>query len=432
MSDLQLLHSLGTAEHFRKDEIVFMEGDDGENMYIVLKGMFGVYVNSFVDFPVRVAGIGQGSFFGEMSLVDGWPRSATIITEENGTALAIEKDKFALMIEKRQDIANGILETLKARADSTAEAVRDRGKYAPPAPPVPCAEQCGDVQRTIAVMTSLAQHIRQLNNLLYEPSYASGCIGMADAGQKGTVNLLPEGYKLFNIKDTSDNSKMLQMKTVVCPYCFGKLEAYIPRISHLVQPRPEPDGRIIYKGFNILLYTNIVCPNCNYADTYREFCKFRHAADRPIYLGNQFKNEEKFTGFADTHNHTVDEAILSYYLSIKCLRRITNDPLRFAKAWIRLYWIYSDIKEFSYAKQAARRAIDLYGDYLCKHSELTSHYDQMRINIMLGELSAAIKDYRQAQGFFEANVLIGRKSNVARELAEESLKRYRAIKDLLS
>ena len=90
MTDIALFKQLGKVVHFKENQTVFMQDDEGDNMYIVLKGTFGVYINSFSSFPIRVAEVRQGSFFGEMSVIDGWPRSATIIAEEEGAALAVD------------------------------------------------------------------------------------------------------------------------------------------------------------------------------------------------------------------------------------------------------------------------------------------------------------------------------------------------------
>jgi uncharacterized protein (DUF2225 family)/CRP-like cAMP-binding protein len=421
MADLNLLCSLGTVKQFAGDEVVFMEDDVGENMYIVLKGLFGVYVNSFVDFPVRVAGVEQGSFFGEMSVIDGWPRSATIVSEKDGAALVIEKDHFELLLNKSPDIANSILSTLHTRADSTARAVRDTGIYVPPTPQLPDTwPDDADVKCKLALMTTLAQHIRQTNTLLYEKPVA----------KKGTLKLLPEGYTLFNVKDENDNTPFLQKKNVTCPFCDNKSEAFVPHLSKLEQLRTDMDGRVVYKDFNILLYTNIVCPNCNFTDTYREFVKFRQNAGHPKYRSNRFKNTENFTGFADTHSRTVDEAILSYYLNIRCLERAFTDPLRLAKAWIRLYWIYNDLKETDYARKSADKTIEMYEKYTYRNAGGMSEYDQMRVNAVMGEISAGVGEYRQAKRYFEENIRLGRNAPpVARELLELSLERFREVSE---
>ena len=121
MADIALLSKIGKVTPFDKNQVVFMQNDPGEQMYLALSGSFGVYINSFTDFPVRVAGIQNGLFFGEMSVIDGWPRSATIISEEDGRALIIDRAHFEQLLTADQTIAAGILHTLN---DSPANAVQ--------------------------------------------------------------------------------------------------------------------------------------------------------------------------------------------------------------------------------------------------------------------------------------------------------------------
>jgi len=423
MATVELLRSLGTVTQVRKDEIIFMEDDFGENMFIVLKGEFGVYVNSFVDFPVRVAEIKSGSFFGEMSVIDGWPRSATIIAEKDGTLVSIDKNHFSTMLEKSPDIADSIMKTLYTRAESTAKEVRGKGKYAPPIPSPPDNNSSDiSIKSKVMLMTSLARYIRQLNEKLYEQQTSRS---------NDKVTLLPEGYEPFNIEDKNDNSNTLQKRNVTCPYCLIKSEAFIPSTNNLTQLRADLDGRIIYKDFNILLYTNLVCPNCNFTDSYREFIKYRQAANHPKYKDNQFKNAENFSGFADTHKHTVDEAVISYYLNLKCLGRATNEgrePLRFAKAWIRMFWMYSDYGKPDFAVPAAKKAIELYDLYLSNTGGEILRQDEIRINTILGELSASAGEYGHARKYFEANIRLGRNTPAMQDLVDKCMDRYKELK----
>jgi CRP-like cAMP-binding protein len=86
MADLSLYRNIGKFKFYKPDEIVFLQNEIGDEMYVVAKGRFGVYINSFTDFPTKVAGITEDGFFGEMSAIDGWMRSATVISEEQGVS----------------------------------------------------------------------------------------------------------------------------------------------------------------------------------------------------------------------------------------------------------------------------------------------------------------------------------------------------------
>ena len=79
---------------FTKDEYICYEGEPGNEMYIILKGLVGVYVTNAMGALVEVSQINVGDFFGEMAIFDKLPRSATCIALEDTICVAINKDNL--------------------------------------------------------------------------------------------------------------------------------------------------------------------------------------------------------------------------------------------------------------------------------------------------------------------------------------------------
>ena len=387
MPDIDLLLSVGSVVRFAKNQIVFAENEAGTNMYIALEGLFGVYATSCTGFPTRLSKIQPGSFFGEMSAIDDWPRSATVLSEEDGAALVIEKDKLRTTFEKCPELADDIVFMLKTRAEKTAENVRRSGKKLPALPGIP--QELENTEDKMTVMAALSRQIRLMNKLLLKKRSAIG-----GGGKKKFVHpvrLLPDGYKPINIADSNDNDDTLQAKTLFCPYCNKEQTVYIP--SKLIVPRKKhsPDGRVIYKEFNILLYTNIICVQCNYTDSYLDFNTSPTYEATPVHGENLFPNEEDFTGYANTHMHTADEAVLSCYQQLHCLETVTNDALRFAKAWIHLYWLLSDYRYNEPALNAAVKAEFYYTEYFTENKNRLDEHDLVVMKMLLAELSKATR-----------------------------------------
>ena len=67
---------------FSKNEVVFHEGDRAEHFYQVKKGLAGVYANYGQADQRKLTEVKPGSYFGEMAIIDVWPRSATVVAEE--------------------------------------------------------------------------------------------------------------------------------------------------------------------------------------------------------------------------------------------------------------------------------------------------------------------------------------------------------------
>ena len=388
MPNTDLLLDIGSVVRFKENQVVFVENDVGDNMYIALQGVFGVYASSCTGFSVRVAEIKPGSFFGEMSVIDDWPRSATVEAEEDSAALVISKDKLHMTFEKCPDIADMILNMLQIRADKTSEAVRISGKSVPALPKQPQGLNTTDDK--MAAMAALSRQIRLMNKLLLykKTGISTGKDGKESSGQ---IRLLPEGYKPINKADSNDNYDSLQRTALYCPNCFTQQDFYIPSQSIVPQRKHSPDGRVIYKNFNILLYSNIVCSFCNYTDSYQDFTT---SLPDDAKLSNdeiRFPNEEGFNGFAETHTHTADEAVLSLYQQIYCLKAVTDDALRFAKAWIRLYWLFSDYRYKDLALSSAAEAEYFYSKYLRDNKNHMEDYNVAAMKNVLAELGKATR-----------------------------------------
>lgn len=436
MNEIELLRSIGNIKHFKKDETIFSQYDTGDEMYVVLKGSFSVYINSITGFPVKVAEIKQGSFFGEMAIIDGSPRSATVISEEDNSVavMIVGSGTFMLLLEQAPGMASKMLSTLHNRALVTAKAVLDAGKTVPKLPALLSKAEHKDAKSTLYDLTKLAEAVRRMNYLLVDGSEQSkipdtlhdeSCLQEQDI-----IRLLPEGYKKYNVTDLKDNRDTFRVMNVVCPYCHKSLKAYVPIYGHLGGKKESLDGRVIYSNLNILMYTNTICPNCNYADTYLEYSKPRNAMPKPKFDGNQFENAENFSGYERTLNRTVDEAILSYYLNIDCLKRTSNDPLRFANSWIRLYWLYSDQGSGDLAKHAAKLARHYYDKYSKQNANAMSIDDKMRVNAILGEMSVVLEEIDKAVEYYNANSVIGKGSKS--DLLKDSVSRCKELKKSVS
>lgn len=80
LDDSGRLRMMDAAEHaaYADGAIVVREGDPGDAMYVIRGGTVRVVIDA-LEGEKEVARLGPGSFFGEMSVVLGEPRSATVI-----------------------------------------------------------------------------------------------------------------------------------------------------------------------------------------------------------------------------------------------------------------------------------------------------------------------------------------------------------------
>jgi len=87
--------SVATMENFDKDEVILIENEPGEDFYIILSGEVQVTANGKV-----IARLGVGKHFGEMSLIDMAPRSASVVTTAPSRLIKIKRKDFISLIKE--------------------------------------------------------------------------------------------------------------------------------------------------------------------------------------------------------------------------------------------------------------------------------------------------------------------------------------------
>ncbi|MDQ6991994.1 MAG: Crp/Fnr family transcriptional regulator [Mariprofundus sp.] len=100
-TELSSIATLASSIEVKKKNIIVQEFDPGESIYIILKGEVKVSTYSIDGREVVLALLSKGSFFGEMSLLDKEPRSATVTTMSNTTIAHIRRrDLLPLLMER--------------------------------------------------------------------------------------------------------------------------------------------------------------------------------------------------------------------------------------------------------------------------------------------------------------------------------------------
>ncbi len=94
---------------------LFHQGDESDGLYIVKSGCFGIMVKGEEGPPVLVTQIHAGQIVGEMSLVSGLPRSATVVAFRDSEVLRLGKDCFEELVEKYPKILVHINQILVRR-----------------------------------------------------------------------------------------------------------------------------------------------------------------------------------------------------------------------------------------------------------------------------------------------------------------------------
>ena len=119
--DMDYLASTGRREFCPADETVVRQGDPGHSFYVILDGTVSVDVKSGGGEETRVARLSRGDYFGEMSLMTGEKRAATVRTLRDTEFLVIDKTVFKKIIESHPEVVGRISELIVARRLQIAE-----------------------------------------------------------------------------------------------------------------------------------------------------------------------------------------------------------------------------------------------------------------------------------------------------------------------
>lgn len=116
----QRLAELSRIERFGPGELVVRQGEEGTDWYIVLSGEVRVEIERNFE-PVELARLGQGEFFGEMSLMTGEPRAATVRAVSECELLVVDRPAFQKALSEEPEVLAQISEVLAARRAALGE-----------------------------------------------------------------------------------------------------------------------------------------------------------------------------------------------------------------------------------------------------------------------------------------------------------------------
>jgi CRP-like cAMP-binding protein len=112
------LHALAAELHsasFRPGTVIFDHGDPGSTLYIISTGQVKISVDTAEGREVTLAILEAGEFFGELSLLDDLPRSATATALTQTEVVLLSRARFLATVKSHPPIAREVLATLGRR-----------------------------------------------------------------------------------------------------------------------------------------------------------------------------------------------------------------------------------------------------------------------------------------------------------------------------
>jgi CRP/FNR family cyclic AMP-dependent transcriptional regulator len=126
--DDEAVAALRSAMHevrLRRGEVLFHEGDQGDELYVVIEGKVKLGRTSADGRENLLSVLGPGQMFGELSLFDPGPRSSTATGITDTVMLALGQEQLMTWLSGRPEVARGLLLQLASRLRHLNEAVAD-------------------------------------------------------------------------------------------------------------------------------------------------------------------------------------------------------------------------------------------------------------------------------------------------------------------
>lgn len=106
---ISIFKNVRDASHFAAGDTIFAQGDEGHEMFVVVEGKVDILVDGQV-----VTTLDDGDFFGEMSMIDHSPRSASAIAQTDCRLARVDEKRFSFLIQQTPFFA---LQVMKGMAD---------------------------------------------------------------------------------------------------------------------------------------------------------------------------------------------------------------------------------------------------------------------------------------------------------------------------
>lgn len=110
---------------YRRGEVIFHQGDPGDSLHFLIEGRVKVVLDAESGDEAVIAILGPGDCFGELALIDGEPRSATVETLEPVQTISLSRADFMSFIRSNPQAAERMMVALAGMVRRADESMAD-------------------------------------------------------------------------------------------------------------------------------------------------------------------------------------------------------------------------------------------------------------------------------------------------------------------
>lgn len=367
-----------------KGRVLFYEGDEGKEMYIVLSGVVQVFLLRD-GLQVILANMGPGHFFGEMSLLEQEPRSASIIALEPSKLLVINNDNFQHFICNNPSLAIKLMKGLSGRIRSSNE-------------------QISQLKREMLKMTAQAPAIENS--------------GDTSSGRFQKTASLKELNRFIE-----ENIQRAGEEEMMCPLCHNTFQARLMRRIDMSPKSRDYWLREYYDGIDPLYFKQIACPKCSFAAPGDRFLEIGQ-------MGREYlkANESLRKGAVDLSSfagYNYEYILALYRLALLSYEEKEENLEALAQTALELSWLYRDIQKMEEEREALKKALGYLKGITAKEGFQNPDLLQKSLYYQ-GLIHLRLKDDKMAKKLFEQTLEVGGAQNsliflFARDILEKLL-----------
>lgn len=107
--EIEMVKSHLRHETYARGQVIFHEGDPGEELFIITKGRASAYLSQPNGSDIRLVTFATGTVFGELAILDAGPRSASVVADDDVICYVLGEKQFAALTENAPTVAIKLL-----------------------------------------------------------------------------------------------------------------------------------------------------------------------------------------------------------------------------------------------------------------------------------------------------------------------------------
>lgn len=109
---VELLSEKMQVYSLEKDSLIICEGDDTKKMYFIIEGTVNVYRKTYKGKTENICELSAPNYFGEMSIIDGGPRSASVEAKTTVVLAELKWDDVKFLFDDKPEIMSYIFKNI--------------------------------------------------------------------------------------------------------------------------------------------------------------------------------------------------------------------------------------------------------------------------------------------------------------------------------